>query len=66
MAFVIDYTPIGTGKPQIIGIFETKEDADLWGSRNILQGAWHSMPLTPATHAATGSSSLWTGAATRV
>lgn len=63
--YVIDHDPI-VDRPKIIGLFETKEDADLWGQRNITNGVWHSMPLTPATNAATGSSALWTGSATRV
>lgn len=54
---VIDYDPLVLGRPQIIGPFRSWEDADEWGRRNIMTGAWHVMPLTAATDAVTGSSS---------
>lgn len=57
MPFVIDYQPgLTMGRDQIIGPFDTREDADNWGMRNIHIGMWHIMPLTPAENAATGLS----------
>lgn len=56
MQFVIDYDPLVLDRPQIIGTFESWEEADQWGRRNITTGAWHVMPLTDAKAAATALS----------
>lgn len=64
--YVIDHdATFALGDHKIIGPFETKDDADQWGFRNIHHGAWHSMRLTDAASVATTSSESSRGSATR-